>query len=55
MAGTEFSAVAVSVYASDNILSTNLLRFKVRVRPKAYAKDVMVDIGFVNPALAIAA
>ena len=55
MAGTEFSAVAVSVYASDNILSTNLLRFKVRVRPKGYAKDVMVDIGFVNPALAIAA
>ena len=55
MAGTEFSAVSVSVYSQDNILSTNLLRFKVRVRPFAYAKDVLVDIGFENPALSLAA
>jgi hypothetical protein len=55
MAGTEFSAVSVSVYSQDNILSTNLLRFKVRVRPFGYAKDVSVDIGFENPALSLAA
>jgi hypothetical protein len=53
--GTEFSAVVVSVYTTDNILSTNLLRFKVRVRPFAYAKDVEVDVGFENPALLVAA
>ncbi len=55
MAGTEFSAVNVTVYANDNILSTGLLRFKVRVRPFGYAKDVSVDIGFENPALLLAA
>jgi hypothetical protein len=55
MAGTEFSAVRVEVYQNDNILSTNLLRFKVRVRPFGYAKSVQVDVGFENPALSIAA
>jgi hypothetical protein len=55
MAGTEFSAVTVSVYATDNILSTQNLRFKIRVRPFAYAHDVTVDVGFVNPALLLAA
>jgi hypothetical protein len=55
MAGTEFSAVVVSVYTQDNILSTNMLRFKVRVRPFGYAQDVVVDVGFENPALSLAA
>jgi len=55
MAGTEFSAVRVEVYANDNILSTNLLRFKVRVRPFGYAQSVQVDVGFENPALSLAA
>lgn len=55
MAGTEFSAVTVSVYATDNILSTQNLRFKIRIRPFAYAHDVTVDVGFVNPALLLAA
>jgi hypothetical protein len=51
LAGTEFSAVTVSVYSLDNILSTQNLRYKVRVRPLAYAHDVTVDVGFTNPAL----
>lgn len=55
LAGTEFSSCTVSVYKSDNILSTQTLRVKIRVIPYGYAASVEVDVGFENPSLALAA
>jgi hypothetical protein len=45
------SDVSVLTNRTDNLLSTGLLRATVRVTPKAYARSLSLDIGFVNPAL----
>jgi hypothetical protein len=49
------SATSVTVTRDNNILSTQTLKTKVRIRPKGYAKFIETDIGFENPALAPAA
>lgn len=46
------SSFTVQTNRTDNILSTETLRAKVRVVPKAYAKQIEVEIGLENPALA---
>lgn len=43
--------VIVTVNRTDNILSTNKLRAKLRVVPFAYAKAIEAEIGLDNPAL----
>jgi hypothetical protein len=45
------SDTSVKVDRTNNILTTQTLRTKVRIRPKGYAKFIETDIGFVNPAL----
>jgi hypothetical protein len=45
------SATNVIVTRDNNILSTQTLKTKVRIRPKGYAKFIETDIGFENPAL----
>ena len=45
------SATSCTVIRDNNILSTQTLRTKVRIRPKGYAKFIESDIGFENPAL----
>ena len=45
------SATSVTVTRDNNILSTQTLKTKVRIRPKGYAKFIETDIGFENPAL----
>ena len=47
------SALSVRINRTDNILSNRKLRWKVRAIPKAYPKFIEVEIGFLNPALAI--
>jgi hypothetical protein len=49
------SASEVVVDRSANILSGATLPVTVRVRPKGYAKQIEVSMGFTNPALAAAA
>ena len=49
VAGSELSDVTVSVYASDNILSTQTLRANISIVPKGYFKNVEFDVGFENP------
>lgn len=44
------SATSVTVTRDNNILSTQTLKTKVRIRPKGYAKFIETDIGFENPA-----
>lgn len=46
------SATSVRVTRDNNIISTQTLKTKVRIRPKGYAKFIETDIGFENPALA---
>lgn len=45
------SDVSVQVNRTDNILSTNKLRAKIRVVPKGYLRAIEFDIGFLNPAI----
>lgn len=45
------SSVAVRVNRTDNLLSTGILRFKVRVVPLAYSEILEAEIAFENPAL----
>lgn len=45
------SASSVVVIRDNNILSTQVLRTKVRLRPVGYAKNIETDIAFENPAL----
>ena len=47
------SDVNFQVSRTQNILSTNTLATTTRVTPLGYAKAITVDIGFVNPALAV--
>lgn len=44
-------AVEVTVNRTDNLLSTNKLRVKIRATPFAYAKTIEAEIGLDNPAL----
>jgi hypothetical protein len=53
--GDNVSSVGVTVNRTDNILTTQTLRGTVRIKPKAYAKYITVDVGFQNPALTIGA
>ncbi len=46
------TSTSVTVTRDNNILSTQTLKTKVRIRPKGYAKFIETDIGFENPALA---
>lgn len=46
------SAVTPALDRDDNILSTKTVTAHVRIVPKGYAKDVVVDVGFTNPDLA---
>ena len=50
-AGTEISGCTVSVYATDNILSTQTLRAQISILPFGYFKNITFTVGFVNPAL----
>jgi len=45
------SKTSMTVTRDNNILSTQTLRTKVRIRPKGYSKFIESDIGFENPAL----
>lgn len=47
------SNCSVQVNRTDNILSTQLLRIKVRVVPLGYAGNISEDIGFTNPAIVL--
>jgi hypothetical protein len=47
------SDCSVQVNRTDNILSTQLLRIKVRVVPLGYAGSISEDIGFSNPAIVL--
>lgn len=47
------SAVSVQVDRTNNVLSTQKLIGKLRIRPNGYLKDIEVDIGFDNPKLAL--
>jgi hypothetical protein len=49
------SSATVDVSRTDNILSTKTLNISVRVTPKGYAEQLVITIGFLNPALALAA
>lgn len=51
----ECSAVSVAVSRDDNILATSTLNVQVGITPFGYAEQIVVSIGFVNPALAAAA
>lgn len=47
------SACSVTINRLDNILSTKILRAKVRVIPLGYAQSITYEIAFYNPALAL--
>lgn len=50
-ANGEISGVSCTIDAKQNILSTNKLEVNIRIVPVAYAKEISVTIGFVNPLL----
>jgi len=52
VAGSELSDVSVSVYATDNVLSTQTLRAQISIVPVGYFKNVTFNVGFQNPVLA---
>lgn len=52
--GGDASAVAVEVIRTDNLLSTGVLRLRIRVTPVGYARSISETISFDNPALAAA-
>lgn len=45
------SDLQVLVNRTDNILSTQTLRIKIRILPKGYFRFITADMGFVNPRL----
>lgn len=45
------SDISVQINRTDNIISTQTLRIKVRVLPKAYFRFITADMGFTNPRL----
>lgn len=47
------SAVSAVTDRTNNVLSTQTLKVKLRVRPKGYAKTIEADIGFDNPNLVV--
>jgi hypothetical protein len=47
--------VSVAVDRTTNILSTGLLKVRVRVRPYGYASSIEVELGFTSPSVAAAA
>lgn len=47
------SAVEAVTDRTNNVLSTQTLKVKLRVRPKGYAKSIEADIGFANPNLVV--
>ncbi len=47
------SALQILVNRTDNILSTKLIRTKVRITPLGYAKSLEAELGFVNPAIGL--
>jgi hypothetical protein len=47
--------VSVEVDRVTNILSTGLLKIRVRVRPYGYASSIEVELGFTSPSIAAAA
>jgi Protein of unknown function (DUF2586) len=49
------SAVSVRVVRTDNLLSTQKLRVDIRVTPLGYLKQLEATVGFLNPALQLAA
>lgn len=51
----ECSSVSVVVSRDDDILSTSTLNVQVGIVPFGYSEEIVVSIGFVNPALAAAA
>lgn len=50
MAG-EISGVTAYINPEQNILSTNQLNVQLRIVPVGYFKEIIVDLGFRNPAL----
>jgi hypothetical protein len=53
--GPFVSAVEVQVNRTDNILSSKELRITVSIIPKALGRKVSLTIGFLNPAIQVAA
>jgi len=47
------TSLSIRINRTDNLLSTRKLRWKVRAVPHAYPNVIEVEIGFVNPALAV--
>ncbi len=47
------SAVSAATDRTNNVLSTQTLKVKIRVLPKGYAKTITAEIGFDNPNLVV--
>jgi hypothetical protein len=48
-------ACAVSIDRTVNIVSTGILKVRVRVQPYGYASDIEIELGFTSPSIAAAA
>lgn len=49
-ANGEISSVSVQVDAEQNVLSTNQICIELRIVPVGYAKEIVIKLGFDNPA-----
>ena len=47
------TAVSATADRTNNVLSTQTLKVKIRVQPKGYAKAIEAEIGFLNPNLVV--
>jgi hypothetical protein len=50
-ANKEISNISCYIDPAQNILSTNLLNVVLSITPVGYATDIVVSLGFSNPAL----
>jgi hypothetical protein len=49
-ANGECSAVSCFIDPAQNILATNQLKVRIGVTPVGYSSEILIDLGFVNPA-----
>lgn len=54
VAAQNCTSVTPALSRDDNILSTKTINAKVRVLPRGYLSNIVVDVGYTNPELAIA-
>ncbi len=52
LAKPKASAVRFSLSRDDNVLSTGTLTGELFVTPLAYPREIRIEVGFTNPALA---